>query len=223
MDCSDVIKNRRQALGMTQTDLGNILHVTRQTVSRWEVGKSYPSLDVLIHLSSVLQVSVDTLLIGENNGMIKDITKKLRNSKRFFWSVMTILIMGISFVGVLTYGRFNQIENIDRFNPFLPTRVAYATLPDKKDYNNSEEFTNSVTSGAIEDGFQSGEWLTFKTGMYTKDDVAMIKHKGSYVSNVTLLDKKYVPNEIKPIMEYGYFKYHRGDPKYYNKIISPFN
>ena len=40
MKLNDVIRTRRQALGLTQDELAARLHVTRQAVSGWERGVS---------------------------------------------------------------------------------------------------------------------------------------------------------------------------------------
>lgn len=52
---------RKQA-GMTQADLAEKLNVSRQTVSRWEMGTAKPEMDTLIALSDMFDVSLDYLL-----------------------------------------------------------------------------------------------------------------------------------------------------------------
>ncbi len=52
----------RKAKGMTQEELAVRLHVVRQTVSKWEKGKSVPDAEVLVRLSEVLEVPVSRLL-----------------------------------------------------------------------------------------------------------------------------------------------------------------
>lgn len=47
---------------MTQAELGFQLHLTRQTISKWETGKSLPDLENLILLSRFYAVSLDELV-----------------------------------------------------------------------------------------------------------------------------------------------------------------
>ena len=47
---------------LTQEEFGKLFHVTRQTVSNWENGKSYPDLQILVSISNQFDVSLDTLL-----------------------------------------------------------------------------------------------------------------------------------------------------------------
>ena len=52
----------RRARGLSQQDLAEALEVSRQAVSRWEVGASTPSTENLLALSKLFGVSVDELI-----------------------------------------------------------------------------------------------------------------------------------------------------------------
>ena len=56
------IQQLRADRGMTQEDLGKLFHVTRQTVSNWENGKSLPDLQTLVRMSDQFHISLDILL-----------------------------------------------------------------------------------------------------------------------------------------------------------------
>ena len=62
MNIGEVIKNRRQKRKMTQTELAELLKVTPQAVSRWEMGISYPDIAMIPLISEALWVSADELL-----------------------------------------------------------------------------------------------------------------------------------------------------------------
>ena len=62
MNIGEVIKDKRQKRKMTQTELGELLKVTPQAVSRWEMGISYPDIAMIPLISEVLCVSADELL-----------------------------------------------------------------------------------------------------------------------------------------------------------------
>jgi transcriptional regulator with XRE-family HTH domain len=57
------IADRRKALGMTQEDLAERLNVTRQAVSKYEIGKNVPAIDILVTLTNVLGMSIDEILM----------------------------------------------------------------------------------------------------------------------------------------------------------------
>lgn len=57
MTIAEIIKQAREDLGMTQEDLAEKLEVSRQAVSKWELGASAPSPENLKILEEVLGVS----------------------------------------------------------------------------------------------------------------------------------------------------------------------
>ena len=56
------LKALRKAKGLSQEELAARLHVVRQTVSKWEKGRSVPDADLLIRLAEV--VSSSSALLG---------------------------------------------------------------------------------------------------------------------------------------------------------------
>lgn len=56
------IRALRKAKGLSQGELAIKLNVVRQTVSKWEQGRSVPDADMLIVLSEALGVPASTLL-----------------------------------------------------------------------------------------------------------------------------------------------------------------
>ena len=56
------IKIARIQKNISQKQLGEMLGVTYQTISRWENGVMLPTTENLIRLSDVLEVSIDYLL-----------------------------------------------------------------------------------------------------------------------------------------------------------------
>ena len=49
---------------LTQEELAEILHVSRQSVSKWELNKTLPDIEKLIQLSEMYQVSLDYIIRG---------------------------------------------------------------------------------------------------------------------------------------------------------------
>lgn len=56
------LKELRKQYSYSQEELASMLHVTRQTISKWEQGRSVPDADLLIRISEVFHVSVQDLL-----------------------------------------------------------------------------------------------------------------------------------------------------------------
>lgn len=65
MALSDNIIKYRIKNGMTQEQLAQSLRISRQSISKWELGQNLPSIDNLISLSGLLDISLDELITGE--------------------------------------------------------------------------------------------------------------------------------------------------------------
>ena len=60
---------------LTQEEFGKLFHVTRQTVSNWENGKSYPDLQILVSMSNQFDISLD-ILLKEDSKMVQSMDKE---------------------------------------------------------------------------------------------------------------------------------------------------
>lgn len=56
------IREKRKSLKLTQTEVSREINVSRQTISSWENGKSYPDILTLIALSNFYSLSLDYLM-----------------------------------------------------------------------------------------------------------------------------------------------------------------
>ena len=65
MTIGERIAEERKKKGMTQEDMAEKLNLSRQAISKWESGSSFPDTENLLKLSLLFSVSVDYLLKGE--------------------------------------------------------------------------------------------------------------------------------------------------------------
>ena len=74
----------RKKKGITQEELAELLHVSRQSVSRWEMDVTFPETDKLIKLSRMYECSIDFLL-NENlqEREEKDISTSIEDCYQF--------------------------------------------------------------------------------------------------------------------------------------------
>lgn len=66
MELSERLAQLRRARGWSQTELAERLDVSRQAVSRWEVGTSFPSMEKLLALADAYELSLAALLQGDD-------------------------------------------------------------------------------------------------------------------------------------------------------------
>ena len=62
METKNVLFELRTKRELTQDELAEKIHVTRQAVSRWETGETVPNTETLKLLSKLFDVSINTLL-----------------------------------------------------------------------------------------------------------------------------------------------------------------
>lgn len=77
---------------MTQEDLAQQLHVTRQAVSNWENGKTAVGIEYLVKLSEIYGVSVDEILHGERAAEPEEHPRKQRKYMICF-VICTVILM----------------------------------------------------------------------------------------------------------------------------------
>ena len=65
MEFHEKLQELRKNRGLTQEELAEVLYVSRTTISKWESGRGYPSIDSLKEISKYFSVTIDDLLSGE--------------------------------------------------------------------------------------------------------------------------------------------------------------
>lgn len=73
------IAERRKSAGLTQNQLAERLAITDRAVSKWENGRSLPDSSIMLELCSILGISVNELLSGEEISM-ENYNKELENN-----------------------------------------------------------------------------------------------------------------------------------------------
>ena len=97
MELRDKLILLRKEKELSQADLAEILNVSRQAISRWEVGTSVPSMDNLSALSRLYNVSVDSLMLPDNNAetivkeQVNNEEKEEANIKRSYSDFLKIV------------------------------------------------------------------------------------------------------------------------------------
>lgn len=97
MNLSEKITKIREDNNLTQDEMAEKIFVTRQAISKWERGISYPSLDVLRLITKEFKISMNNLLdVSENE---KNKEYKPIGFKHYgfiiFYVVMLLLLGGI--------------------------------------------------------------------------------------------------------------------------------
>ena len=102
------IKTFRIKKGLSQEELASLLHISRQTISKWENGNSVPDAEMLVCIADLLDVTVNDLLSisGEDsNNMVnkeelssltKELAKKNKQSQQIWRFIKILLVIGFT-------------------------------------------------------------------------------------------------------------------------------
>lgn len=94
MKFNERLKFERERLGLSQEELADSIHVTRQSISKWETEKNYPSIDILIQLSDLFQISLDELLRSDIK-LKENIVKEQRKMSGLDILGICLILIGI--------------------------------------------------------------------------------------------------------------------------------
>lgn len=65
MEFNNKLYELRKQKGFSQEELANRLNVSRQTISKWEVGESTPDMENLVAISELFEISLDELVLDK--------------------------------------------------------------------------------------------------------------------------------------------------------------
>lgn len=92
---SERLKKEREKRGWSQAELAERIHVSRQSVSKWETAKNYPSIEVIINLSDLFEITIDELLRSDEE--LKE--KVIQDSKQLAYPKWKVLFDSLFLIG----------------------------------------------------------------------------------------------------------------------------
>ncbi len=90
LNLGENLQNIRKQKNLSQEELADKLNVSRQSVSKWESGSSYPEIEKIITICEIFQCSMDELVKGE-------ITTSIANEKHEYDRFIAKFSKGIAF------------------------------------------------------------------------------------------------------------------------------
>jgi len=95
---SERLKTEREKRNWSQTDLAEKIYVSRQSVSKWETGKNYPSIEVIINLSDLFGITIDELLRSDEE--LKE--KVIRDGKQLAYPKLKLFFDVLLLIGLFS-------------------------------------------------------------------------------------------------------------------------
>ncbi len=105
------IYSLRKENSLTQDELADKLMVTRQVISKWELGNSLPSIDLIIELSKLFNTSIENLLCLNDDSLEIDESNLFQGHNRKY-ILDKIINNEIEVDLVETFYQFSPLERI---------------------------------------------------------------------------------------------------------------
>lgn len=152
MEFGNRLYELRKQKGLSQEELANRLDVTRQTVSKWELGETAPDIKQAQILSQIFNISLDELTGNDTKGVIYE---KVSNTERLAGTVIRILkTLGIFFIAFVIVSVIIFVISIIAFSN-LREEVSFENNVEKVTFTEVVgEETYTITIGS--DGYFEG-------------------------------------------------------------------
>ena len=100
MELNEQIKKYRTEMNISQEELAEKIYVTRQSISNWENGKTYPDIHSLLLLSSLFGISLDQLVKGDIEIMKEEIKKEEIAKMNRYGKIYTVMLIATAISAV---------------------------------------------------------------------------------------------------------------------------
>ena len=131
MEIGVLIRNARNAANLSQEQAAESLGVSRQTVSNWETGKTYPDIISVIRMSDLYSVSLDHLLKEETSmkqtykDYLAESTNVVKSNERKSKLIVILTVLGIWALAMIAF--FLVHKGVDNVGYSLA--LSWAVLP----------------------------------------------------------------------------------------------
>lgn len=143
MDIGNRIQELRKQNNFSQEQLAEKIGVARQTISKWELGETYPDLEQSKKLSQIFNVSLDDLT---NNDIKNILITKVINTEKITKTIVSILkvvllvivILVIVLVTIIYFREYFDVQPVE-------TMQSIDCTINGKDYNYEVWMNNETT------------------------------------------------------------------------------
>lgn len=191
MSFSEKLIKLRKQHGLSQEELGYKLNVTRQTVSKWELGQTVPEMNKLISLSQIYGISLDELTnedeLNVDNTTKKDDIKietenktKDKDLRKILIPLIIVLIVIALILGIYKISNFRTVN-----------KAAGEILTTSKEIDKESSgifisfinFIKEIVSGQIEEQKEEDKQNEIKH-YNSKFDIYSGKQYGNFLDNL---------------------------------------
>ncbi len=201
-DLGRKIAKLRNAKGLTQVELGEMLNVTDKAISKWEQNRSKPDYDTLEKMSKIFEVRIEFFLKDISPiAKLKELWQKLRNFLKHNWHnvIFTILF------GLLAIYFFNTYDSLEMYE--IVDTDSFDNIVFANGYFTKSKSNVVIIINNIEYQNEDNDIINQKVKLYTIDnndklylyeaeDLEDILYNGLIGYNLTRRQAKHIPNSL---------------------------
>lgn len=96
------MKDVRIESGYTQEQVSEQLDVSRQTISSWENGRTFPDIVSVVSLNDIYDVSLDVLIRGDEKMLehLEESTNIVKSNKKLLSAIIANILTAIATIGL---------------------------------------------------------------------------------------------------------------------------
>ncbi len=133
MDIGGKIKKARVGSDFTQEQAADTLGVSRQTISNWETGKTYPDIVSVVKMSDLYNVSLDHLLkedapVSDYLDYLEESTNTVKSKNNLSRLILVLTYLGIWVVSLISFWLFSRGDAMGHSIMFLLILLPVTTL-----------------------------------------------------------------------------------------------
>ena len=118
MEFNQKLQEFRRQRGITQEELASELYVSRTAISKWELGKGYPSIDSLKAIAKFYHLTLDELLSSSEIVEIAEEDEKQKKSrlKDIVFGLVDISILLLAFLPIYALRIGDTVSSVSLFS-----------------------------------------------------------------------------------------------------------
>lgn len=122
MSIGKQIKQRRLELNMSQEMLAEKIGISRSAVSNWEIERNYPDLQIIVALSDLLDIPLDSLLKEDSEiveNIAHDTTERKKQSKKIILLYIAIIVLVFTLGFLLVRTNYLELSDASQIDSVL--------------------------------------------------------------------------------------------------------
>ena len=116
------LKELRKNSALTQKQIADVIGIDRSTYSYYENGKASPSLEVLVKISKVFNVTLDYIIYGEESKTVQPVSV-LTDNYTSYSKVDSFVNLSLEEKNLLMYSRLLDSDSLKKLVDFADELV----------------------------------------------------------------------------------------------------